>query len=141
MIDKRLSEVSFTDIEQLISNRRREDRTIDYKLHLPGKTHGDKKEFLKDVSSFANATGGDLLYGIEELDAVPVAAPGVVVDSFDDVRLTLQNILQSSLDPRLPYFEIEQIPGCPDGRVVVIVRVPESWRSPHMVLAEVSRDK
>jgi len=39
---------------------------LDYKRDVPGESDQDKKEFLADISSFANATGGDLIYGVDE---------------------------------------------------------------------------
>jgi predicted HTH transcriptional regulator len=32
----------------------------------------DKKEALKDITSFANSAGGHLIVGMEETDGVPV---------------------------------------------------------------------
>ena len=54
-----------------------ETRTLDYKLQLPGKTDADRKEFLADVSSFANAAGGHIIFGVQEKEGVPVAIPGL----------------------------------------------------------------
>ncbi|MCK5240903.1 ATP-binding protein [bacterium] len=51
----------------MISNQIQESRTIEYKESLPGNSDQDKREFLADISSFANAAGGDLLYGITKL--------------------------------------------------------------------------
>lgn len=43
-----------------------ESRTLEYKRDLPDpKDRDSKREFLGDVTSFANAQGGDIVYGIE----------------------------------------------------------------------------
>ena len=40
---------------------------LDYKLALSGKSEKEsKREFLKDISAFANEAGGDLLIGVLE---------------------------------------------------------------------------
>ena len=41
-------------------------KTIEYKAELHIDTGDDRKEFLADVTSFANSNGGDLIYGIQE---------------------------------------------------------------------------
>lgn len=58
------------------SNAVSEGRTIDYKRELPGNSDGDKKEFLADVSSFANTSGGDLILGVDENAGVPIQITG-----------------------------------------------------------------
>ncbi|MGA7076590.1 MAG: ATP-binding protein [Halobacteriota archaeon] len=61
---------------------REEGKTIDYKDSFRFMPHGtckptwynpekDRLEFLKDVSSFANTSGGVILYGIEEKGGIP----------------------------------------------------------------------
>lgn len=64
MIAKRLSEIEKSDLDALVTNGVSEGKTLDYKLSLPGPSDDDKKEFLADVSSFANAGGGDIVFGI-----------------------------------------------------------------------------
>lgn len=132
MIDKPTSQIEKGDIDLLIPSRRLEDRTIEYKRDLPGTSDEERKEFLRDISSFANAQGGDILYGMEESDGYPINATGVEVSNFDELRLRLQNMIHSNLDPRLPAVEIVPISGFERG-VVVLIRVLSSWRAPHMV--------
>jgi predicted HTH transcriptional regulator len=66
MIPKPLAEITESDLLGLITNGIAESRTLDYKRSLPGNSDADKKEFLADVSSFANTAGGDLVFGIDE---------------------------------------------------------------------------
>jgi predicted HTH transcriptional regulator len=55
-----------TILQTLVSNKVAEGKKIEYKQALPGNSDSEKKEFLADVSSFANAIGGDLIFGVEE---------------------------------------------------------------------------
>jgi len=66
MISKRLEDIGEVELDSLIANGVPEGKTIEYKKVLPGNFDGDKKEFLADVSSFANTAGGDLIFGIDE---------------------------------------------------------------------------
>ncbi len=54
------------DLQALVDNSVLECKTIEYKQALPSNSESGKKEFLADVSSFANASGGDLIYGVSE---------------------------------------------------------------------------
>ncbi len=132
MIGKPLDQVAKTDIEALQTNGVQEGRTIDYKLTLPGNTDGDKKEFLADVSSFANATGGDLIFGVVEEGGVPVDIPGLDEIDPDAEVLRLEQIIRAGLEPRVPGVQAIAIRGFPNGPVLVL-RMPNSWASPHMV--------
>lgn len=66
MIQKNIDEITEEDLQALIDNSVLESKSIEYKQSLPGNSDSEKKEFLADVSSFANASGGDLIYGIIE---------------------------------------------------------------------------
>jgi predicted HTH transcriptional regulator len=66
MIPKPLDHITEADLQALISDAVPEGRTIEYKRALPGNSDGEKKEFLADISSFANTSGGDLIYGMDE---------------------------------------------------------------------------
>jgi hypothetical protein len=52
---KALSEITETDIRALGDAQTPEGKLLNYKREMPGPTDGDKREFLFDISSFANA--------------------------------------------------------------------------------------
>lgn len=61
MINKKLEDIKPEDLQNLIVNGVSESKTIEYKSELPLNTGDAKKEFLADVSSFANTSGGDII--------------------------------------------------------------------------------
>ncbi len=132
MMDKQFDAIQRGDIEELMQNNVPEGRTLDYKLTLPGGRDGDKKEFAADISSFANASGGDLLFGVEEAQGVPVAIPGVTIADVDAEKLRLESIIRTGIQPHISGIRVRAIPGFPQGHVV-LVRIPRSWASPHLV--------
>jgi hypothetical protein len=140
MIPREFDAISKEDVEALVINAVSEGRTIEYKERLPGGADDDKREFLADASSFANAGGGDLIYGIrEKRDAngnptgLPEAADGLSGSNSDAEIRRLDEMLRSGIDPRIPGVRLKDINGFPTGPVVVL-RVPKSWASPHMVV-------
>lgn len=132
MFNKQFDAIDRNDIENLVANGVPESKTIEYKEQLPGNSDGDKKEFLADVSSFANASGGDILYGVSEQSGIPTATNALGgIDNDEEIR-RLEGIIQTSLAPRIVGLQIKAIDGFTNGSIILI-RIPKSWNSPHMV--------
>jgi hypothetical protein len=139
MIPKPLDEIEKPDIDALVTAKTSERRTLEYKEALPGGADEEKKEFLYDVSSLANAAGGDLIFGITDQKGpdgkptgVPESATGVPIVNVSAEIARLENILQSSVAPRIPSVQFREVAGFPNG-VVLVLRAPKSWAAPHMV--------
>jgi hypothetical protein len=133
MLRRPLNELSFTDIEALVTDGVYEHRTLDFKRETIGGGDQDKREFLADVSSFANTAGGDLVFGVEENRGIAVSIPGLDLANPDGEILRLENIIRSGLQPRLPRFETRWISD-PNGRGVLVMHFPRSWAAPHRVI-------
>lgn len=129
---KPLDQIIRADIDQLVVDGTAEKRTIEYKQSLPGMGDGEKKEFLADISSIANAQGGDLVYGIGATDGVPTEARGLADFNFDATKLRLESLTRDGLDPRLHGVQFHSIEGFADGPVLIL-RIPRSWTGPHRV--------
>ena len=133
MIQKALKDIKNSDIEDLILNKVFEIKTLDYKRELSVNTDSEKKEFLADIASFANASGGDLVFGVEAEKGIPVKASGIPCENQDDKKLRLEQIVRAGLDPRIiPGVQFWFVDGFELGPVLII-RVSKSWTGPHMV--------
>jgi len=114
----------------LVNDQHAERRTVEYKRELPGGGDEARREFLADVSSFANAGGGDLLYGVDEVDGIPVAiAPLSIIP--DRERAKWEQVIRNGIEPRLPGVIVREIEV--DGGHVLLLRIPRSWVGPHAV--------
>ncbi|SRR5260221_580015 len=101
-LNKPLEAIEEGDLQALVDNQVSERKTIEYKEALSGNADGDKKEFLADVSSFANASGGDLIYGIKEQSGVPIELSGLELSNVDAEILRLEAVckgLRSGFEP------------------------------------------
>lgn len=106
-----------------------EGPTLDFKRLPPGTADDDKREFLKDVCAFANADGGDLVYGLDEkAPAAQGIVPIVGVDS-DAMQRRLAQMLEDGIEPRLVGVRFQPIPV--PGGFVMVLRVPASFDGPH----------
>ncbi len=132
MIDKPLEQIDSPDLERLKTDRIPEGKTIEYKRDLPGGSDGEKIKFLRAISSMANSSGGDLLFGVDARDGLPEDFPGLDRAAEDEAKLRLENLARDGLEPRVPslQFKFVQMPG---GRSVLIVRTKQSWIKPHRV--------
>src|SRR5262245_21272367 len=66
-----------SDLLELIRTQRPEGLDLDYKAcDALQNTDGKKNEISKDVSAFANSSGGTLLYGMLENGHVPTGLDG-----------------------------------------------------------------
>jgi predicted HTH transcriptional regulator len=72
LFDKPLVQCNEADLLALIPGEL-EGKTLEYKRDQVGKTEADRKEFLYDASSFANALGGHLIFGMD-LDGLLVSS-------------------------------------------------------------------
>lgn len=139
MIEGEFDSISKTEIDALVAAGEPEGRTIEYKRELPGGNNDSKHEFLADVSSFANASGGDLIYGVRDKKGadgkstgVPEAADGLAGINADGEQLRLTSMLRDGLDPRIPGIQIKHVDGFSLGPIIIL-RIPKSWSAPHMV--------
>jgi len=131
LIDKPFDQLSEADFQELIENQVPESKTLDYKVELKFADR-DKREFLADVSSFANTAGGYLLIGIKEEGGVPTALPGMELEDPDATKLKLISLLRDSTEPRIPGISIVTVP-LQNSRYIIAIHIQKSWAAPHVV--------
>jgi len=133
VITKSVDQITEEYLQTLKDNSVSEGKTIEYKQSLPSKSDSGKKEFLADVSSFANASGGDLIYGVSESKGIITAIDGLEVNDIDQEISRLENIIRTGIEPRTPSYRIQPV-ELKNSKYVLIIRVRQSWISPHRVI-------
>jgi hypothetical protein len=106
---------------------------IDYKRDAYGRSDADVKEFLKDVSSFANTSGGHIVIGMSEEEGV-ASSLSPLRENVDQELQRLENLVRDGIEPRIVGIRMKAVPILSGGYAVVI-RVPRSWNTPHRVSA------
>ncbi len=117
-----------------VQNRISEGLYLDYKENLTrGSDREAKVEFLKDITAFANAHGGDILIGIREpSEGIDAHQQIVGIENGEQIAHDLERVASSSVDPRIPGLRIISV-QLASGRWCVIVHIPPSLSRPHMV--------
>ena len=121
------------DLADLITNKIEEGPQLDYKgADSLGMNEGKKHEVGKDVSAFANAEGGVIIYGMEETGHLPTA-----IDPVDQTQFTkewLEHVINSRIQRRIEGVSINPIrlTGANAGSSVYAVVIPQSQSAPHM---------
>jgi hypothetical protein len=127
-----LDQIDEEDLRRLVEDQVAEGKSIDYKQALPGKADQERREFLHDVSSFANASGGHLVYGVAEEGGFAKEICGVQGINPDRELTRLEEMVRGGLRPRIFGVQFRAIP-LEDDRWVLIVKIPKSWNPPHQV--------
>jgi len=135
MIAKDIEQITGEDLQALIDNLVLEGKTIEYKQSLPSNSDSAKKEFLADVSSFANASGGDLIFGVIEdrKTGIPKSVEGLSIENIDQEISRLENMIRDGIEPRTPSYRIQPV-ELKNSKYVLIIRVRQSWIGPHRVI-------
>ena len=108
----------------MIAERVQEDLHLDYKAAgALSKEEKKRIEISKDVSAFANADRGVIIYGVGE-DAVDNSLPGAIdpVDSRAISAEWLEQIVISRIQPRIPGLLIHALEVSP-GQVIYVVHI------------------
>jgi hypothetical protein len=135
-----LDRIDAAFLESLRTDSVAEGRQLDYKELLHSAADEDaKREFLRDVSSFANAVGGDLIYGVREArdaagkaSGTPESIVGLPGANLDQEKLRLEQSLLNGIAPRIPGVLFHTISRGAD-HPCLLVRIPQSPIRLHMV--------
>ena len=133
LFSKPLSQLIEADLIALITNGEAEGKFLDYKRDGVGLTDADKKEFLADISSFANTGGGHIVFGMDEQNGVAAELVGIAITDADAEILRLEGIARSGIRPAIAGLESFAV-SLANGRVSIVVRIPKSWNPPHQVV-------
>lgn len=127
-----LDAITEATLAALVNDAVAETRRLEFKQAVAG---GDEahREFLADVSSLANAAGGDMIIGVVEEEGIAASIAGIDSGAVDSEIQRLENILRDGVDPRIPGVNVRPVPVDSGTKAVLVIRVPRSWAGPHMV--------
>ena len=135
-LDRPINNITKDDLDGLIGDQIPEGTTLEYKESLSLDKPEERKEFVRDITAFANTRGGDIVYGIrEDRDrGVPKELCGIPLVNPDQWKQRLENLIRDGTAPRVYGTQIGDPIEVGSGRFAVVIRIPRSFNTPHMVL-------
>lgn len=133
LFNKRLEDITLTSILDLIKNQSYENKFIDFKKTFPSLEVNDSKNgFLKDITAFANTEGGDIIYGVSEINGIASESVGIDNHTIDESKLSLESIIRDNVEPNMIKYDFKIIP-CSENKSIIILRVFKSLNKPHYI--------
>lgn len=136
MRDVPLESLTFQHFLDMKEDGVAEGQHLDFKRDLPDRSKNP--DFHKDVCAFANAGGGDLVYGIEEATDASGQRNGAIGEFFglgdnfnyDVITRRLASLAHDGLEPAvsLKFRQVDSSAG-----PLLVVRVARSFAGPHRV--------
>jgi hypothetical protein len=146
MLPFQIGSLNKADLEALVESKVSEGRTMEFKRELPGKADADRKEFLADVTSLANAEGGVILFGVATARDVSGKDTGVAEEIAGIAGLVsdqeiqrMEAMLRDGVEPPITAQVRFQAVECQGGATVLALGVFRSFAAPHQVVYAGSR--
>jgi hypothetical protein len=128
---KPVDQITEGDLQRLVNDQIGENRHLEYKRELPGFTDAAKREFVRDVVSFANGAGGHIIFGMAESNGVPSGFAPIAEDKIDEAKLRLKSIIRTSIEPAIQGLKIDSV-RLTAGRALII-EIPRGLFGLHMI--------
>lgn len=132
LLGKNFDDISIATIRMLVDAGATETVHLDFKRETYGNSDSDKKEFLKDISSFANTLGGHLVIGIGEEDGAASALTPISGLDVDQEMLRLESTLRTGIEPTIVGLRMKRVVVTTGS--LIIIHVPRSFNPPHRVI-------
>ena len=110
LLAKQVEQLTEADLQSLVTSGVPESQLIDYKQTAVGNSDKDRYEFLADVSSFANSSGGEIIFGIAEANGLPSQICGLNVANGDQEILRLEQMARTGIRPPIHGIITRAIP-------------------------------
>lgn len=134
LTDKDITDLTASSMRAFLEKSITERHHLDYKVALSGRNQEDQSsEFLKDVTGFANANGGDIILGVKEpKEGLSVDDQIVGIPNGENVAHSLERLAMSgAIDPRITGLKVLPI-QMQGNKCVVVVHIPPSLGKPHL---------
>lgn len=138
MINMQFEAINKEFIEELLASKVAESKHLEYKEAIHSGKDGDVKDFLADICSFANSSGGLIIFGISEKrteDGGKTGLPNKIVGtdktSCDEEIRRIEAQVRGGIEPK-PAVQTKGI-VIDAKRSVIVIKVRQSFSPPHMV--------
>jgi Putative DNA-binding domain len=128
---KPLEAITEQDLQQMVTQSEQESQTLEYKREPFKRNDEEIREMLRDITSIANAFGGDLLIGVDE-DANGAALRIIGIKNPEEESQRIISSCLSNIAERIDGLRTHPV-LLQNGSFILVLRIPRSLRAPHMV--------
>ncbi len=128
---KEIAQLTGRKLSEFLELKLPEGPTLDYKQTMPlretprGERRRIKKEFLKDITSFANAQGGEIVIGVREPSQdMDIMEQVTGLRDAEGLARDLERLASTSVDPRIPALQIAPAKIRDIKEVVLVHAIP-----------------
>jgi hypothetical protein len=130
---KSINNINDEEIDDIVSSHVSERQHLEFKITINIKDDADKIEFLHDIISFANSGGGYIIVGIrDDGNGKAQKYEPDLVGNTEKIKQVIMSLAHEYISERIEGLEVvtRQIKENP----IIIIRIPDSDRLPHMVI-------
>lgn len=128
--EKDINSLKEADLQWLVDIQYSEASIVEYKSILDFGSNEEIEKVLSQVVSFANAKGGNLIYGIQADKGVPQKLEGQPIPDADGLIQRIENVIRQNIRPQLSLYETRAI-KLNNGNYIIVFRIEQSWNRPH----------
>ena len=132
MLEQNFDDINAETIQALINADAQETVRLEFKRETYGKTPDDKKEFLKDITAFANTFGGYLFIGIDEKDGRASGIIPLSSNTIDKEIRRLESIKRTGIEPEVAGLRMKPVEV--SGGSVIVIHIPQGSNPPYRVI-------
>lgn len=128
--------ITQSSLQHLIDDQVTESQDLEYKQNIFPDGKFDvkiKNKILKEITAFANSTGGIMIIGIEEDDQhcpKKLVGAGFSMTQYDTWHASFNQIVQTNILPRLHGLICTPVP-LDNGQIAIVIFIPKSYSRPH----------
>jgi hypothetical protein len=129
-----LDALSVETVARFVEDHAPESGTLDFKETLVLDKMETKRDLVRDVSAFANASGGWIIVGISEQGRPHYAASWAHLSTEDAEKIRQQviDLCASHIDPAIPGLDVQT--EAVRETSLVVISIPAAGRIPHAVI-------
>ena len=131
LLGKNIDEIDGDTIKSLIYGKVPESVHLEFKRETYKKDNEGKREFLKDISAFANTLGGHLIIGIGENKGVAASVKSISENVVKELE-RLEQIKDTGIEPTIVGLRMKPIDI--DDKNIIVIHIPRSFNPPHRVI-------